>query len=344
MLPILLASLAFLAADDSTTATTTTTTGGNLTVVFDDSEHEILNVADCDDLTGEITLNLTTGDESPTDLLLSGVKFYAWRTSDSEHDCTTPVDADSEYILVDAHELGDTDGLIERATTFSFPEDGGLATASFTEATVGSWTGDDPCTTTIDHTYYKVCFAVDTVVDETGASLTIDESSEPYGWARFLVDTVAPNTPSITAVTSLDGAISITASISDEDNLGGWKVYAREQPSTDEETTDEETATNCTTDWDATASEFSTTDELTISATNGLTYELCVVATDKAGNDSEPSAIETATPEDECDFMECYPGSLRTGYCHTGLSGPSLGLLLALLIGFRLRHTPRRAS
>ena len=73
---------------------------------------------------------------------------------------------------------------------------------------------------------------------------------------------------------------------------------------------------------------------------NDISYELCVLAIDDVGNESVPSGVATGTPLDECDFMECYPGELETGYCGATLS-PWWGGLVLAAIGWRRRRGSR---
>jgi len=49
--------------------------------------------------------------------------------------------------------------------------------------------------------------------------------------------------------------------------------------------------------------------------TNGVTYTVTVQAVDYASVASDFSAALTGTPEDQCDFWECYQGKEKGGFC-----------------------------
>lgn len=48
---------------------------------------------------------------------------------------------------------------------------------------------------------------------------------------------------------------------------------------------------------------------------NGVAYSFCATTQDFLQNNSAPSAVQTATPREECDLFSCYSGTLRIGYC-----------------------------
>ena len=114
--------------------------------------------------------------------------------------------------------------------------------------------------------------------------------------------------------------------------------------STTDETTDSTTDTDCTS-WGVEALTYDASTEtpstlsMDVAVSNGISYDLCVVAVDAAGNTSEPSEVTTQTAQDECDFIECYPGELNDGHC--GAAPGALWWLLAL--GFFTRSRKRGA-
>ena len=77
---------------------------------------------------------------------------------------------------------------------------------------------------------------------------------------------------------------------------------------------------------------------LEVAVDNWVTYEICVVAVDEAGNESQGSESVVQTANDECDFMECYPSELKVGHC--AAAPASLWWLLS--IGLFVRTRARR--
>ena len=72
-----------------------------------------------------------------------------------------------------------------------------------------------------------------------------------------------------------------------------------------------------------------------------LSRDCDVVAVDEAGNESIPSEIMVAQAQDECDFIECYPGDLKDGYCTA--APPALWWLAGLGILWRRRRGGRQS-
>lgn len=78
------------------------------------------------------------------------------------------------------------------------------------------------------------------------------------------------------------------------------------------------------------SSEKSGTVQITVE--NGIEYEMCVFAEDKSGNRGLPSPTINGSGIDECDFMECYPGQLKTGACNATGAQPWALMLLGLVL------------
>ena len=209
-------------------------------------------------------------------------------------------------------------------------------------------------------------------------TVQINEVSEPFASLTFVVDNVAPDQPTIDSIVAKDGLLDISVSVaSGGDHISEWHVYlqptsdteASASTSTDDATRDDTTdattdttSTSDTTDDTSTDSTDTSTSDCTswgvsalsytaqadnpsqadieLSVSNGISYDLCVVAVDAAGNESVASTIVTQTAQDECDFIECYPGELKDGHCAAMPS--SLWFLLGL--GLLWRNRQRRAS
>ncbi|MEO1174266.1 MAG: MYXO-CTERM sorting domain-containing protein, partial [Myxococcota bacterium] len=75
---------------------------------------------------------------------------------------------------------------------------------------------------------------------------------------------------------------------------------------------------------------------LEVEVENGNDYDVCVFGEDEAGNPGEVSPTVVATPRDECDFIECFPGDFEDGYC--GAGGASGFAALFAAIGLLLRR------
>ena len=212
-------------------------------------------------------------------------------------------------------------------------------------------------------------------------TIQINEATEPFASLTFVLDNVAPDQPTIDSVVARDGELELSTSVaSGGDHIVEWKVYLQESSSetttdttdtTDTTERDDTTDTTDTTDTSDTTDATDSTDtetttdasdctswgvdaltfdaaaenpseaSLEITVTNGVSYDLCVVAVDAAGNESIPSDVTTQTAQDECDFIECYPGDLNDGYCTAAPS--SLWWLLSLGLFWRSRQRRVRA-
>jgi hypothetical protein len=128
-----------------------------------------------------------------------------------------------------------------------------------------------------------------------------------------------------------------------EDNASGEESVAEgTEESTSEDGAPEEVA-DCTS-WSVEPIPFSASltnpsqATLEVAVDNWVTYEICVVAVDEAGNESQGSESVVQTANDECDFMECYPSELKVGHC--AAAPASLWWLLS--IGLFVRTRARR--
>ncbi len=185
---------------------------------------------------------------------------------------------------------------------------------------------------------YRLCFGID-----TGAGDRKIAAAEPVGWLRLLVDTEAPPPPATAGAEGLDGTVRVTGAldaVDDPEDVYRWAVIVRRAP--------EGTAgvpidspSDCRTWADARTATQPFADgrlSLELAATNGAMVEGCAYLIDDAGNEGTPSPTFYATPIDECDFVECYPGELRPGHCAAGAT-PSLALMLLLSAAWRRRSS-----
>ena len=232
--------------------------------------------------------------------------------------------------------------------TFDFPSD--LSTA-LTFDTTDIFEQDDACgETAINETIYRLCFGVD-----LGGLTAVDNkvsSSEPHGYAQFKVDTSIPAAPKTPTLTALDGRIGINLEMDDSstsETIGQWEIWSKVSAENNEDSEEEETTSveTCT-DWNSAEVTVTLVSALTettasseLNAKNGTSYDLCAFAIDNLGNRGAASAIASATPQEECDFLECYPGELKTGYCGA-LPAANIFAWLGLLgLGFLGRQRRR---
>ena len=186
----------------------------------------------------------------------------------------------------------------------------------------------------------RICVAVEF---ESGGSISIS-TTEPRGWLEIPVDTRSPDAPGIGEILQQDGGVDVTVDLNAQANLDDvatLEVRFREQAGADP-------ATPCA-QWPGCNTVFADLNDnqrdrtVSITAlTNGTPYEFCAIATDRAGNQSVPSAVVVASPRDECDFAECFPGPVKPGYC--AASPASLGTLGSIvpwiILGRRRRRQP----
>ena len=126
----------------------------------------------------------------------------------------------------------------------------------------------------------------------------------------FIIDSTPPSTPTISNISPRDGSIQFDATVDEESPyLKEWLIRYQEDDGSDSECSTWSDAQETT----ASVSGLDTNSQsLDFTATNGVDYAFCVIATDDANNQSAPSETQKGTARDECDFIECYPGELQT--------------------------------
>ena len=280
-----------------------------------------LNKEGCDSLTDEINITLNyTG-------LLNNARFYTWYT-DASSLCSQPEDS-SDYEAISGA--------------------GYATTITRTYSDLYDQSETDVCETDTAGQEFKLCVGIDTSGETSSyPSYTSTpngqlETLEPQGYALFVVDTLAPPAPDTPGLTPLDSALRVKASVSaangaETDDVTSWTVHYREKESGQE-------PSSCLywTDFsEKTGDATGTAATLDVPGKNGVDYELCVFCTDAAGNQSEPSEVVSGAPIDECDFMECYPGELKTGHCSA--TGGQVWSLLLLWGGAFIRRRKRNPA
>lgn len=305
-------------------------TGGGATVTISSTSltlgiDEVQAACDANDSADAITFTLNG---SQTQAAAGYTLFVWWEDAsnkcddvpDDEDDRLEDTDLDSNHTLLDDGDM-------------TFPDDTDEID-EFTERTVADIVAACDANAALSSEQMKLCIGVDTNNDDT-----ITEATEYNAYVLFEVDTDAPPAPDTPTITEADGQLSLSTAVSasgESDDIESWTVLYRvlDANGTDANATDCTTWTNATST-DVTGDETQTS--VTVSSlTNGSTYELCVLAVDDAGNDGAASAIVTGTPQEECDFMECYPGKITTGYC--AAMPASLWLCVGLLGMLRRRR------
>lgn len=299
-----------------------------------------LNALACNEDARNIGARLTRNEQTP---VLLGSRLWAWLQN--TEDCTGN--------LNDLDERGDADLVIRRQSieandplvateAFEFPSDGQLINdGTFTTQRILDFAeacGEDGT----DQATVYLCFGFD--LPTGGFNTQFDDTlnqNEPRATLRIPVDTVAPPDPTVLVAQPLDGAVRMRARVPDPNDVDFWTGVARPL-----ETGPEQTDVACA-DW-ATSFEGVRTERINasgsaqvnidVAAENGVRYQACVFVEDEVGNVSTNSPTETVTPTDECDFIECYPGELKTGYCgHTGVTSWAVLLGTAAILRRRRR-------
>lgn len=311
-------------SDDNTRDETTTDSSYSINDLAISWTEPSLNKEACGSLSDDVTITLTTSQ------ILNNAKFYAW-FPDSGSECSN-VATTTDNQVVNGTAVSSLLSSHEEIVTLTYQ-------TLYDQVNTDSL---DVCTTDTGGTEVKLCFLIDieegTALNPTNPDGAID-ATEPNGWVLFTIDTLAPPAPDTPTITSKDSALFVSAAVTDDaegvesDDIASWVVRYRE--ATDSElTTDDKTETETETeagdetevettptcnDWadysEKSATDYGTSTTIEVSATNGVEYELCVFAVDGAGNRSLPSDSANGTPIDECDFMECYPGTIKTGHC-----------------------------
>lgn len=318
--------------------TTSPPADATLTLTLDSETDTHLTSNHCTEEKLDQSASFTLTTDSTTPAITENDKLYVWWETSGTDDCTTPSSDINNQVVTGATlsgELISQDGdvpLVTSSLGLAFPDD--INSITLTYQDIFNRTETDACTTDLDYTEVRLCLAVDSVASTVDDNVSISATAEAWTSISFIIDTAAPSMPTIGTVTSLDGSVDINVSVSDEKpRIATWKLYIQEQTDTSD--------TDCTL-WDVTPEEYAisttdiTSDTLNYRAENGLTYEFCVVAVDTSGNESLASEITLAQAQDECDFIECYPGDLKDGYCTA--APPALWWLAGLGILWRRRR------
>jgi hypothetical protein len=297
-----------------------------------------LNVEACfAELAERITIDVTyTG----TSIFIDDAKLRVWFESSSETDCVGQIPGDGEDDYIGAVLLDADDSFLTSNTIIRIPDD--LEDAQGAVPVLDTHSLLDmrnACPEGVNETM-TVCIGLD---DDEDGSIDEGVTFEPHGWVRFSIDTERPPKPDTPGIRPLDGRLSITAKVSaegDKDDIREYQAFLRPQP------TDEAAQGVACDEWgDVSGLRTGSTnvtggDSATfeVSATNGTTYEVCVYAIDDVGNFSEPSDLATGTPQQECDFIECYPDGLLEPGCRATGGAPLVGLFVLLLALRRARE------
>ncbi|MBC7792077.1 MAG: hypothetical protein H7Z43_00085 [Clostridia bacterium] len=187
--------------------------------------------------------------------------------------------------------------------------------------------------TPIENARYNFCIAVS--VSDGNTAPTGIASGSPIIQGTFLVDTVAPDAPATFSATGGDGAFNVTVGMASNNNQINRYIF-RYREAENQGETEVAADIDCNTWATGTYQEQSSVrrgdadDASSFSVsniTNGTTYEVCAGAVDIAGNTGPFSVTRAATPRNECDFIECYPGKAPTGYCGSITPGMLAGWL-----------------
>jgi MYXO-CTERM domain-containing protein len=317
-------------------ATTSPPAGATLVLTVDTETDTYLTTSHCEESALASSASFAVSTDSLTPIIAENDKLYIWWETSDSGECTTPSAEESNQVVQGAvlnGELISQDGgtpLVSSSMGLNFPE--GVSSATLTYQEIFARIDTDACTTDVDYTELTLCVAIDSVASTLDNDVTISSTAEAWTAVNFVIDTAAPSAPTVDSITALDGAVDIKVSVSDENpQLATWKLYIQEQGAVK--------SIDCS-DWDVEATEYSPTatssETLNYRVNNGLVYEFCVVAVDEAGNESEASEVTVAQSQDECDFIECYPGDLKDGHCSA--APPALWWLAGLGILWRRRR------
>lgn len=307
-----------------------------LVLTVDTETDTYLTSSHCDESALESSASFTLSTDSLTPVIAENDKLYIWWETSDSGECTAPSIEEANQVvhgaILNGEFISQASGtpLVTSSLGLNFPAD--VSTASLTYQEIFERNETDACTTDVDYTELTLCVAVDNVASTLDNDVTISATAEAWTAVRFVIDTAAPSAPTVDSIRALDGSVDINVSVSDaEPRLATWKLYIQEQGAVK--------SVDCS-DWDVTAQEYSPTatnsETLNYRVDNSLIYELCVVAVDEAGNESEASAVTVAQSQDECDFIECYPGDLKDGHCSA--APPALWWLAGLGILWRRRR------
>ena len=313
----------------------------NFQLWWDVDDQSAINKAICDSSATSIEFSIQPDTNSPS--INADGELYVWWPESNDDDCTSPED-DTAVVLVDGRVSDDSSGYFADSS-LDFPSEPEM---TLTYETVFARVSETFCdeATLVERTQIRLCIGIEhPETDLTGNTgerdIYIDSTSELQVGVDFIVDSTPPTTPTISGISPRDGSIQFDAAIDEETPyLKEWIIRYQE---------DDGTGSECST-WSSpeestvTVSDSETNSQsMSFTATNGLSYNFCVIAVDDANNQSVPSETQTGTPRDECDFLECYPGELETGHCGA-TNSDVLWLLLVTLLAIRFTRTRRLQS
>jgi hypothetical protein len=258
---------------------------------------------------------------------------------DSDGNCQgTPPDASDTNLYIADMTVPSDSTFLAGTTALDFPDGVEVDGDSLTFTTTDVYDHvPNACTETRQsRTSFALCVTVDMPVSPfDGPNGNIQSGDgDWYAWVKLTVDTMPPPAPDTPAVLPLDGRLRLSAEVTasgETDDIAKWRARIRPL--------DDATSGEPCDDWtdftEATASDAGTSGSVEISAENGVVYEACVTAIDSFDNESAGSPVVTGTPQAECDFIECYPGNLKTGYCGATSAPGWAGLGVLLLLGRR---------
>ncbi|MEO0459650.1 MAG: MYXO-CTERM sorting domain-containing protein [Myxococcota bacterium] len=272
-----------------------------------------LNLESCPGEGGEsrpLDLQLTSQGNVPVDS-----RLLVFLTDDSDCVFSEPDELDGRP--VESIQLNDSGDPLVTNEAFNFPldfDDDGGAYSNVEELLEASGACDED--NPVNEGQFRLCF----VASETD---DIAESGEPFAALLMLIDTQPPGAATRLDLRPLDGRVEFDVD-SDDDDLRAWNFRFR--PAEDDGASCDAWPTSTTREFDL-VNQGEQTFETDLD--NGITYEVCVFAEDEAGNPGEFSDVSLVTPRDECDFIECFPGTIEDGYCG---SAPGTGLWAVLAV------------
>ena len=313
----------------------------NYQLWWENDDQSAVNKTSCDINTTSISFTLQPDTDSPQ--VNADGELYIWWPSSNDDDCTSPQD-DSAVLLIDGRVSDDAAGYFSDSA-FDFPSEAEL---TFNYETVYSRVSETFCETDslVERTEIRLCIGIehpetDLTGNNSDREVYIDSVSELQIGVDFIIDSTPPSTPTVSSISPRDGSIQFNATVDEESPyLKEWLIRYQEDDGTDSECStwsDPQETTVAVSGLDT------NTQTLDFTATNGVDYTFCVIATDDANNQSAPSETQKGTARDECDFAECYPGELQTGHC-SATNPELLWLLFATFLALRLRRTWRPQS
>ncbi len=207
----------------------------------------------------------------------------------------------------------------------------------------------------VSYTRWRLCLGIDS--DNNGVINPISGGTpDVTGYFEFLVDTVLPASPNITATHSLYKRVDVDLTY----DTTFESLYGIVLRSTNDVAN--VAAADCNL-WNSHVKEQivqvgyggtgSGTVTVTVPGTNGSTYAYCAAVIDVVGNRSGYAGPALDEPHTECDLFDCYPsdtpgGAFATGFgtCRTGLS-PTWWAALSVIwltVRWRRRRHPWHAG